>query len=270
LTAADIDVCEARPPKRATRAGHGKSDEIDAIAAARTVLASDVGHLATPRADGVRSALRVLLVARQAMDSRRTADRNTLNALLRSFNLGIDARRPVTDAQLRTVSAWRARPTDDNATSAIRDEARRLATSIIDLGRQLDTNHTALTTHVTELAAELLTLRGVGPVTAAIILTVYSHNGRIRSEAAFANLAGVAPIPASSGNTARHRLNRYGDRQLNKALDVIARSRMTCDERTKEFVTRRTSQGSTPREIRRLLKRYIARQLFRHLNHIMP
>ncbi|WP_427136355.1 IS110 family transposase [Pseudarthrobacter sp. S9] len=103
-----IVVCDVRPPKRASRAGKGKSDEIDAVAAARTALASAAGTLAAPRADGIRSALRVLLVARRAIDSHRTADRNMLTALLRSFDLGVDARKPLTDAQVRSVAAWRA------------------------------------------------------------------------------------------------------------------------------------------------------------------
>ena len=112
-------------------------------------------------------------------------------------------------------------------------------------------------------------MRGVGPVTAAILLTAYSHEGRVRSEAAFANLAGAAPLPASSGNTIRHRLNRRGDRQLNGALDVIARVRISCDSITRDYVTRRTAEGKTSREIRRSLKRYLARSLFRQLNTLM-
>lgn len=91
----------------------------------------------------------------------------------------------------------------------------------------------------------------------------------MRSEAAFAALAGAAPLPASSGNTTRHRLNRHGDRQLNRALDVIARVRMSCDPTTRNYVTRRTIEGKSRREIRRSLKRFLARQLFRQLNAIM-
>jgi DNA polymerase III psi subunit len=101
----------------------GKSDEIDAVAAARTALASAAGTLAAPRADGIRSALRVLLVARRAIDTRRTADRNMLTALLRSLDLGIDARKPLTDAQVRRVAAWRARRGEDTALQTIREEA---------------------------------------------------------------------------------------------------------------------------------------------------
>jgi transposase len=107
-------------------------------------------------------------------------------------------------------------------------------------------------------------------VTAAILLTVYSHHGRVRSEAAFAALAGVSPIPASSGNTVRHRLNRHGDRQLNQVLDIIARSRMGFDPATRAYVARRTEEGKSRREIRRCLKRIIARQLYRKIRGLMP
>lgn len=196
-----IAVCDVRPPKRASRTGKGKSDEIDAVAAARTALASAVEALAAPRADGVRSALRVLLVARRAIDSRRTGDRNMLTALLRSFDLGIDARKPLTDAQIRAIASWRARSGDETATGTVRGEARRMATSVLDLTRQMEDNYAALTRHVNELAPGLLDIHGVGPVSAAIVLTAYSHKGRVRSEAAFAALAGAAPLPASSGNT---------------------------------------------------------------------
>ncbi|MCI0142589.1 transposase [Arthrobacter bambusae] len=147
-----IAVCDVRPPRRASRTGKGKSDEIDAVAAAGTALASEAEALAAPRADGIRSALRVLLVARRAIDSRRTGDRNLLTALLRSFDLGIDARKPLTDAQVRAVAAWRARRDDDTPTRTIRAEARRLAASVLDLTRQMEDNHAALTSHVSELA----------------------------------------------------------------------------------------------------------------------
>ncbi|WP_460521514.1 transposase, partial [Humibacter antri] len=106
---------------------------------------------------------------------------------------------------------------------------------------------------------------GVGPVTAAVFLTAYSHPGRVRDEAAFAALAGASPIPASSGNTTRYRLNRNGDRQLNSALDVVARVRLSNDPDTRAYKQRRLAEGKTAREIRRILKRYIARQIYRTL-----
>lgn len=115
-------------------------------------------------------------------------------------------------------------------------------------------------------AAPLLDKTGIGPVTAAICLTAWSHHGRVRSEAAFAALAGVNPIPASSGNTVRHRLNRGGDRRLNRALHIAVLSRMTHDPQTRAYVERRRAQSRTTKEIRRCLKRYLARQIYRLLN----
>jgi transposase len=269
LIAAGVDVCDVRPPKRAARAGRGKSDEIDAIAAARTALASEVERLTAPRSDGLRAALRVLLAARKAMDSQRTAERNALTALLRSFDLGIDARKAITDTQVREVAGWHRRAADDAAMTTIRQEARRLAVSVQALTHQLGENQAALAGHVQQLAPGLQQLLGVGAVTGAILVTAYSHQGRVRSEAAFAALAGASPLEASSGNTTRHRLNRHGDRQLNRALDVIARVRLSCDPATREYLARRMAEGKSKREIRRSLKRYIARQLFRHLSTVM-
>jgi transposase len=211
-----------------------------------------------------------LLVARQAMDSRRTAERNALTALLRSFDLGMDARKPITDTQVREVAGWRQRSADDAAMTTIRQEARRLAVSVQSLTLQLAENQAALAGHVQELAPGLQQLLGVGAVTGAILVTAYSHQGRVRSEAAFAALAGASPLAASSGNTTRHRLNRHGDRQLNRALDVIARVRLSCEPPTRDYLARRLAEGKSKREIRRSLKRYIAWQLFRQLSAVMP
>ena len=122
-----------------------------------------------------------------------------------------------------------------------------------------------LDSHVGSFAPWLLLIAGVDPVSAAVFLTAFSHVGRVRSEAAFACLAGAAPIPASSGNTNRHRLNRHGDRRLNSALDTVARVRLSYDPDTRAYKQRRLAEGKTTREIRRMLKRYIARQIYRHL-----
>lgn len=115
-------------------------------------------------------------------------------------------------------------------------------------------------------ARVLLDQPGIGPVTAAVALAAWSHSGRFRSEAAFASLAGVNPIPASSGNTVRHRINGGGDRRLNRALHLAVGTRMRMDPRTRTYVERRTAEGRTPREIRRCIKRYLARQIYRQLN----
>ena len=115
------------------------------------------------------------------------------------------------------------------------------------------------------MAPQLLTLPGVGPVSAAQVLISWSHPGRFRSEAAFAMFSGAAPIPASSGLTTRHRLNRSGDRQLNRALHTIVLTRARIDPTTQAYIARRTTEGKTIREIKRALKRSVARQLFRLL-----
>ena len=266
---ASIPVVEARPPRRAMRAGHGKSDPIDAEAAARSILGQDTSKLIQPRAGKLRSALRVLLTARRSMDSQRTADRNALTALLRTIDLAVDVRKPLTDKQISLVASWRSRTSDDVEVVTARQEAIRLAKSVHQLTLQLQENHASLRQCCGQLAPDILEVNGVGPVTAAVFLTAYSHPGRVRDEAAFAALAGAAPIPASSGNTTRYRLNRHGDRQLNAALDVVARVRLATDPTTKAYKERRLAEGKTPREIRRLLKRYIARQIYRHLTETM-
>jgi transposase len=131
---------------------------------------------------------RTLQTEGMAIDTRRTADRNMLTALLHSFDLGIDARKPLTDAQVRSVAAWRARRGEDTALQTIREEARRLAVSVLERTRQMEANHAALAKHVDELAPGLTDAHGVGPVTAASVLVAYSHRGRVRSDAAFAAL----------------------------------------------------------------------------------
>ena len=266
LTMANVPVVEARPPKWASRAGRGKSDVIDAEAAARSVLGKDTSMLIWPRAGKLRSALRVLLTARRSMNSQRTADRNALTALVRTIDIGIDARRPLTDTQVALVAGWCIRPSDDVEQATARAVATRLARNVLTLSDRLEENMASLQRHVQELTPPLMDAPGVGPVTAAVFITVYSHPGRVRSEAA---LAGAAPIPASSGNTVRYRFSRHGDRQLNSAFEIVARARLAFDPNTRAYHQRRLAEGKTPREIRRLLKRYIARQIYRQLNTAM-
>lgn len=266
LVDAGIDVTEVRPTGR-HRARAGKSDVIDAEAAARSVLGCEQQRLPIPRESGEREDLRILLAARRILDQQRTANRNALTALLRTIDLGIDARKPLTNDQVRVIAAWRSnqKPSSTTAHAVARREARRLAKAVLEQTAQLDDNHRQLRGLAGQAAPGLQELPGIGPVTAAIIICAYSHRGRIRSEAAFAALGGVAPLPASSGNTSRHRLSRAGDRQLNRAFDVIVRTRMTCDPATRHYVARRTAEGMSKRETRRCLKRYVCRSVFRHL-----
>ncbi len=126
-----------------------------------------------------------------------------------------------------------------------------------------------LLTIVEDIAPGLTSRYGVGPVSAAQAIVSFSHPGRCRSEAAFATLAGTSPVPASSGQTIRHRLNRGGDRALNRAIHAIALVRMRSCPRTRAYIARRTAEGKTAREIRRCLKRYIARELYRQLTRTM-
>lgn len=149
-------------------------------------------------------------------------------------------------------------------------EAIRLARRIRALDAELAANHATLHQAVTAQAPQLLALPGVGAVVAATALLAWSHPGRVRSEAAFAALAGASPLPASSGKTTRYRLNRGDDRRLNRALYTVALVRMGHEARTRDYVTRRTSEGRTKRQIMRSLKRYISRQLFRTLNDASP
>ncbi|OLT38867.1 IS110 family transposase [Saccharomonospora sp. CUA-673] len=266
LQAEGIDVVEVRPLNHASRAHTGKNDAIDAEAAARHVLGQDVDRLARPRNAGRRSALRVLLSSRSIIDQQRTANRNALTALLRTNELDIDARRPLTDGQIRTIATWRLKATASiDAVTVARGEARRLAKTILEQSALLTENHRQLRELAEEIAPGLQNVQGVGPVTAAIIICAYSHHGRVRSESAFAALAGVAPLPASSGNTTRHRLSRTGDRQLNRAFEVIVRTRVTCDQSTKAYVARRKAEGMSTRDIRRCLKRYVCRSIYREV-----
>lgn len=216
--------------------------------------------------DGIRAAVRVLLASREHMSTERTATSNALTALLPVVNLGIDARRPLAQAQIATISAWRSRD-EDLATATARDEAIRLARRVAALDEEINEITRRITDVVRQTPARgLLDHPGIGTVAAAVALTAWSHLGRIRSEAAFASLAGVNPIPASSGNTIRHRLNRGGDRRLNRALHMAVVTRMRMDPRARAYVERRTAEGRKLREIRRCLKRYLAREIYRRLN----
>lgn len=269
--AAGYHVAEAARMDARARHGVGKSDPLDAHRIGAAALALEEQQLRQPRLnEGVRAALQVLVCARESMTTDRTRAVNALTALLRVHDLGLNARKPLTGTQVVEVSHWRARE-EPLALSVARSEAVRLAKRISELDADIKTNISQITALV-EIsdAAPLLQETGFGPVTAAICLTAWSHQGRVRSEAAFASLAGVSPIPASSGNTTRHRLNRGGDRTLNKALHLVALSRMTFDAETIEYVAKRQAEGRTKKEIRRCVKRYLARRVYRTLNAINP
>lgn len=146
-----------------------------------------------------------------------------------------------------------------------RAEARRLANAIRAAAAELAANKRHLAGLVRGLAPALLDKTGVGPVSAAQAIVSWSHRGRCRSDAAFAALAGASPLQASSGRTTRHRLNRGGDRQLNRALHDITLTRWRADPRTHDYIARRRAAAKNDTEIRRALKRYVARELYRYL-----
>jgi transposase len=271
LTAAGLLVIECEQPARRQRRGKGKSDPIDAHLAVLAALRLDAGHLPALRADGDREALRILLGARQELTAASTGQTNRLRALLLA---GDDTdRRVARGALTETVLAGLVRRrlrADAGRDQAVRQaEIRRLALALRQARRDLKANHDQLRTIVDDIAPGLTDRYGVGPVTAAQAVVSFSHPGRCRNEAAFAALAGTSPLPASSGRTVRHRLNRGGDRALNCAIHTIALTRTRSCPRTRAYIERRTAEGKTPREIRRCLKRYIARELYRQLTRSM-
>lgn len=258
-------VVEVDRPQRPARRGGVKSDDIDAVRAARQALAG-VG-LGEPRCRGEREAIRVLLTTRSQAIEFRTRAILALHAMVTSAPDAIRERLrslPLGEL-LRTCAALRGsarQSAEEFATvTALRSTARRALAceaEAAELEAQLDTL-------VRRLAPNLLALVGVGPIVAGQVITSWSHHGRVHSEAAFAKLGGVAPIEASSGMVTRHRLNRSGDRQLNRALHTIVMVRMRQDPETKAYAARRLAEGKSVREIKRCLKRYVARQLFRQL-----
>lgn len=207
LTQGGYRVVEAPTPSVTRLRGKGKTDTLDALTAARSTLVMDLNQIRDQRTGQVQTAPAVLSTAREQSNAERLRCVNALTALLRTHALGIDARTALTKAQVATVAAWRTRQEPVGVATA-RTQAVRQARRIIALDHELATNRDQITALVAEHAPALVEMSGVGAVTAARILTVWSHPGRIRSEAAWAQIAGTCPIPASSGNTVRHRLNR--------------------------------------------------------------
>ena len=216
-------------------------------------------------------ALRILLVARQEITEAGTAQAGRLRALLLTGDdTDRQAARGALTQSVLTGLAQRTVPAGARRDHAIRQaEIARLALALAQARRQLKDNRAQLLAIVDDIAPGLTSRYGIGPVSAAQAIVSFSHPGRCRSEAAYAALGGTSPLPASSGQTVRHRLNRGGDRALNRAIHAIALVRMRSCPRTRAYVARRTAEGKTAREIRRCLKRYIARELYRHLTRTM-
>lgn len=270
LTEHGEQVIELDRPQRSARRNGAKSDTIDAARAAREALSRE--HLAQPRGDGQRAALSVRLSARSSAVAGAAATRNQLQALIVTApdTLRSRLRGKTTTETVRACSRLRANTNTDVMTQQTVLTLRGLARRIIALDREAKDHEQAITDLVQAWRPDLLNLPGVGPIVAAVVLCAWSHPGRFRTDAAFAMLAGTAPIPASSGLTTRHRLNRSGDRQLNRAIHTIMLTRLRHDPTTRAYIERRRTEGKTDREIKRCLKRYITRQLHRQLEHPPP
>ena len=262
-------VLEVSRTPRSKRRLDGKDDTLDAVETARAVLATE--RLALPRSGGRREALRLLLIARRsAIDVRRQALVQLRAVIVTAPDeLRRELRALPTTALLKRCSRLRrsSGPSDAVTTRLVlRSLARRAAAAT----SEADALEREILSHVRALAPALLDEPGIGPIVAAQLIVSWSHPGRVRSEAAFARLAGVAPIPASSGQTTRHRLSRGGDRQLNRALHTIVLHRRQHDEETKAYIARRIADGKSKRDATRLLKRYLARHLYRLLEQQQP
>ncbi len=264
LQHAGVVVVEVDRPNRQDRRREGKSDALDAVTAARAALAGKA--LGQPKTkNGKVEGIRVLTVARQSSTKARTQALNQIRSLISTAPAELrEQLRSLSISDVVTVcAAYRPRSSSDAETvtkAALRVLARR-AQYLQDELTDLDERRLAL---VKQAAPKLLEAFGVGPDTAAALLVTAGDNpDRLNSEAAFARLCGVAPIPTGSGKTdGYHRLHRGGDRQANSALWRIVLVRMATDPETKAYVERRTKEGKQKRFIIRCLKRYVARELF--------
>ena len=266
LADAGVAVIEVNRPNRQVRRRHGKSDTVDAIAAARAVISGQA--TTAPKAhDGAVEALRALQIVHRSARKSRTQALNQLHALI------VTAPEPIR-AQLRglhrpqllaTCQAYRP-GTGDDLVSVTKYALRRLAIRILELTAESAEVSKRRRRLLNQTAPELMAIIGVGPDTATELMLVAGDNpDRLSSPAAFAALLGASPIEASSGKTVRMRLNRGGDRQGNSALWHIVISRMASQPATKAYVERRTKEGLSTPEIIRCLKRYVAREVFNAL-----
>jgi len=250
-----------RPTVRSARDG-AKTDHLDALRAGREAL----GRVkwADPRARGSREGLRALLVARNGAQQSRTAAINELRALV--LTAPVDLREELRDLSrtqlLKRCSRLRPGHQGDLELFGTKTALRALAQRIEVLTAEAASLEQAMAPLIDDLGPQLLNEFGIGTVTAAQILISWSHPGRCRNDAAFSRLAGVAPIEVTSGqNQDRFRLNRGGDRQLNRALHQIVLTRSAHDPATKAYIERRKAEGKTSRDARRCLKRFIARRI---------
>jgi transposase len=266
LRARGVEVVEVNRPNRQHRRKFGKHDSADAEAAARA-LQAETATGEPKSADGPAEMVRTLHVVRRSALKARTQAANQLRALLVTAPEELRAQLRGLSTPKLVAAAARFRPGDPKdlrgatklAMRSLARRHRRLSEEIAELDEQI-------ARLVSEAVPALAALRGVGTDTAASLLVAVGDNPeRLKSEASFAHLCGVAPVPASSGKTVRLRLNRGGNRDANRALHVLALGRMSWDERTREYVARRAAEGKSKREILRCLKRYVAREVYRIL-----
>jgi transposase len=270
LQQADVIVLEVTAPDQHDRRKRGKDDTIDAENAARAALAQV--RTVTPKTrDGMVESLRVLKVCRKtAIAARRVALQLIQNTIISAPDELRESLRMLTRMQLiRTLAAWRPDLTEyRNLTSAYRITLKSLGRRYLELHDEIADLDVMIAGLVEELAPDLVARNSIGYESAAqLLLTAGDNSGRLRSEASFAALCGVSPVPASSGKVSRHRLNRGGDRAANSALHIIAIGRLRTDSRTKAYVAKRVSEGHSKLEAIRCLKRYIAREVFYIIRH---
>jgi transposase len=267
LQTVGIEVLEVDRPNRQERRKTGKSDTLDAVAAARAVLAGTANGAAKSR-DGNVECIRVLRVARISANKARTQAINQLHSLVCTAppELREQLRGRSRDELIAGCAALRPGGGRD-VTTITKRTLRLLARRAIALQAEMDDLAELIKPLVVKHAPELVGRYGVGPDTASALLVAAGDNpGRLRNEASFARLCGVAPIPATSGKiTTRHRLHRGGDRQANAALWRVVMTRMSSDPDTRRYVERRLKEGLSKREIMRCLKRYTARELYAYL-----
>lgn len=272
LTDQGVTVIEVARANRQVRRRFGKTDAIDAIAAARAVQSGEA--TGTPKShDGPVESLRVLKAVYRSANKARTQALNQICQLLVTAPVGLRAQ--LGDLKrsdlLATCAVLRVRADDDSLPAMTRLALRELAQRIAHLDAQLAALTIRLARITTAVAPDLVAIKGVGPdVASTLLVTAGDNPQRLRHEAAFAALCGSNAIPASSGKTTRHRLNRGRDRNANSALWRVVVVRMRRDQRTRDYVERRIAEGKSKSEIMRCLKRYLAREICQALPPTAP
>lgn len=272
LTNAGVEVTEVIRPKRQVRRMRGKSDEIDAYAAATTALAA-TDTVTAKTSDGLVEALRVTNTARRSALKAHTEVIVQIKSLLVTAPNHIrDEYRDFSTAKLvARLSASRTRTGDDIVAARTRTALKRLAQRYQRLGEEITAYDTDLAELVDTLNPALVQVKGISVITATqLLITAGDNPERVTSQAAFAMLCGAAPIPASSGKTTRYRLNRGGDRAANSALHRIALVRLATDPTTRAYAEKRITQGKSKKDVLRCLKRAIAREVYRLIVHPRP